>query len=183
MDSNRRKQDPLTTTESWWGFAALLFIIVLLWTASWFLSVNYLPDWQTRSSFGEMFGAINALFSGAAFAGVIFAILLQRRELMLQRRELKMAREELTRAAGAQERAEKALHEQAKVMLLSSRLTAMSLLLEADKKEFELYQSQGMSAAGSAFESNRRRFQEHINELRNVVNEVRSTFEDDPMKR
>jgi hypothetical protein len=52
-------------------------------------------NWSDRASFGEMFGAANTLFSGLAFAGVIYAILLQRRELELQRVELKMTREEL----------------------------------------------------------------------------------------
>lgn len=42
-----------------------------------------------------MFGAINALFSGAAFAGIVYAIILQRRELALQREEMRLAREEL----------------------------------------------------------------------------------------
>lgn len=41
-----------------------------------------------------MFGAINALFSGLAFACLIFATLLQREELKLQRKELQLAREE-----------------------------------------------------------------------------------------
>ncbi len=45
--------------------------------------------------FGDMFGSINALFSGLAFIGVIFAILLQRQELGLQRKELEQTREEL----------------------------------------------------------------------------------------
>jgi hypothetical protein len=42
-----------------------------------------------------MFGAINALYSGLAFAGVIYAILLQRKELRLQRKELELTRNEL----------------------------------------------------------------------------------------
>lgn len=42
-----------------------------------------------------MFGAINALFSGFAFAVLIFAFLLQREELQLQREELGLQREEL----------------------------------------------------------------------------------------
>ena len=51
-----------------------------------------------------MFGAVNALFSGFALAGVIYAILLQRKELSLQRRELELNRQELSRSAEAQER-------------------------------------------------------------------------------
>ena len=36
-----------------------------------------------------MFGPVNALFSGMALAGIIWAIVLQKRELELQRQELK----------------------------------------------------------------------------------------------
>jgi len=42
-----------------------------------------------------MFGAANALFSGLAFAGLIYAIWLQRLELQLQREELVATRAEL----------------------------------------------------------------------------------------
>jgi hypothetical protein len=52
-----------------------------------------LEDWEKRGQFGDMFGGVNALFSGLAFAGVIYAILLQRRELALQREELRLSRE------------------------------------------------------------------------------------------
>jgi hypothetical protein len=42
-----------------------------------------------------MFGSVNALFSGFAFAGIIVTILLQSEELALQRKELGLTREEL----------------------------------------------------------------------------------------
>ena len=45
--------------------------------------------------FGDSTGAINALFSALALAGVIIAIILQKRELELQRKELKATTEEL----------------------------------------------------------------------------------------
>ena len=45
--------------------------------------------------FGDSSGAMNALFSALAFAGVIFAIILQKKELELQREELEQTREEL----------------------------------------------------------------------------------------
>lgn len=47
------------------------------------------------SEFGDSAGAVNGLFSAFAFAGVIYAIFLQRNELELQREELKQTREEL----------------------------------------------------------------------------------------
>lgn len=56
-----------------------------------------------------MFGAVNALFSGLAFAGIIYTIFLQKEELALQREELKANREELARSARAQEASEKVL--------------------------------------------------------------------------
>ena len=45
-----------------------------------------LPDWSTRGQFGDLFGAVNATFSGLAFAGLIYAILLQREDLELRKR-------------------------------------------------------------------------------------------------
>lgn len=64
-----------------------------LWLLNWFLLQGQ-PD-TTRGTWGDMFGGINALFSGLAFVGVIYAILLQREGLILQGRELEDTREEL----------------------------------------------------------------------------------------
>src|SRR5690606_1007550 len=44
---------------------------------------------------GDAFGAINALFSGLAFSGLIYAILLQKEELELQRQEVRDTRQEI----------------------------------------------------------------------------------------
>lgn len=57
---------------------------------------------ENSGQFGDSFGALNTLFSGLAFAGVIYAILLQKDELSLQREELRLTREELKRAADTQ---------------------------------------------------------------------------------
>ncbi len=42
-----------------------------------------------------MFGVVNALFSGLAFAGILIALYMQKHELALQREELSETREEL----------------------------------------------------------------------------------------
>ena len=52
------------------------------------------PD--SANEIGDSAGAINGLFSALAFAGVIFAIILQKKELSLQRNELEQNRKELT---------------------------------------------------------------------------------------
>ncbi|PKN35628.1 MAG: hypothetical protein CVU61_02060 [Deltaproteobacteria bacterium HGW-Deltaproteobacteria-19] len=81
-----------------WFLPVLLATSVCgLWAASWCLIVScpILEGWPQRGTFGDMFGAVNALFSGLAFAGVIYAIFLQRKELILQREELQLTRKEL----------------------------------------------------------------------------------------
>lgn len=51
------------------------------------------PD-NNKALFGDSFGAVNALVSAFAFAGMIVAFILQRYELKLQRKELKAQRVE-----------------------------------------------------------------------------------------
>ena len=58
--------------------------------------VNYFfSDWGKSGTFGDTFGALNALFSGLAFAGVIVTILIQKSELKNQRTELQLQRTEM----------------------------------------------------------------------------------------
>lgn len=58
--------------------------------------VNYFfSDWTKSGTFGDTFGALNALFSGLALAGVIVTILIQRTELKNQRVELSLQRNEM----------------------------------------------------------------------------------------
>jgi hypothetical protein len=60
------------------------------------LCLIFLPlDKDERGTFGDQFGAVNALFSGLAFAGLIYTIILQRHDLKLQRRDLRYQRREL----------------------------------------------------------------------------------------
>ncbi|MEX2553887.1 MAG: hypothetical protein WD627_12920 [Actinomycetota bacterium] len=76
--------------------------IVSLQVAFSLATYRYLGDMQQRGLFGDMFGALNVTFSGLAFAGVIYAIILQAEELGLQRSELHLTRNELRTAANAQ---------------------------------------------------------------------------------
>ena len=90
----------------------LFAVIVSLWITSGLVLWQLIPDWATRGTVGDTFGAVNSLFSGLAFAGVIYTILLQRKELMYQREELELYRREVSRSADAQEKSEQALSEQ-----------------------------------------------------------------------
>lgn len=77
-------------------YILLAFIFVfLLWSGSWYFIYVKLNCWENRAAFGDMFGAVNALFSGFAFAGVLITLALQSKELQYQRLELEQTREEL----------------------------------------------------------------------------------------
>lgn len=70
-------------------------IVVLVWLVGgfvvWWLNV----DPETRGQFGDMFGAVNALFTGLAFAGLLVTLRTQQHQLELQRTELALQRDEL----------------------------------------------------------------------------------------
>ena len=74
IDSNKNNTETIKTIP-----IILVAIVITLWAGSGFI----LHSVKNPGSFGDMFGAINALFSGLAFAGIIYAILLQRKELSL----------------------------------------------------------------------------------------------------
>jgi hypothetical protein len=107
----------------------IVIIIVIAWAGSGVVLALALPDWPTREAFGGSFQFINALFSGLALAGVVYAILLQREELRLQRTELEANRRELKRSARAQELSEQALHKQVDAQKLAAHLNALTAVL------------------------------------------------------
>ena len=69
-----------------------IITIIALWAISGYLTHRY--SYEDRGTFGDMFGAINALFSGLALFGIIVSILIQQKELNLQRQELAETRQE-----------------------------------------------------------------------------------------
>ena len=91
-----------------------VLIVVGLQVLAAFLEILLINNWEARSQFGEMFGSVNTLFSGLAFAGVIYTILLQRHELELQRE--------------SQTRSEQ-------LMVLTANLSALNSLVEATSRK------------------------------------------------
>ena len=75
-------------------FFTMLIIVLTLFLGN--LCLIFLPySKEARGTFGDQFGAVNALFSGLAFAGLIYTIILQRHDLKLQRRDLHYQRRDL----------------------------------------------------------------------------------------
>lgn len=64
-----------------------------------FCMIFFVPIENTRGTFGDQFGAVNAMILGLAFTGLIYTIILQRSDLEIQRFEryamLKNLREDL----------------------------------------------------------------------------------------
>lgn len=96
MGSELPKEPPKEL--SFWVLFWIAFAVIALWAGTGFLlydATSETPIWGERGTFGDMFGSINALFSGLAFSGLIFTVLLQRQELQMQRHELRLQREEI----------------------------------------------------------------------------------------
>lgn len=107
----------------------LIITVFLIWGLSIPLLFRFFASMDERAKFGDMFGAVNALFSALALAGVIYTIFLQKKELTLQREELRYTREELKRSATAQEKSEKALQKQVESMEKAAKLNGLSSIL------------------------------------------------------
>lgn len=130
-DELDEKQKPLSWKPlAWIGLSVL---VIQLITGR--VIYKALTTWTERSAFGDMFGFTNTLFSGLAFAGVIYAIFLQRRELELQRMELRQTRKELKRTAIAQEKSEQALKEQAEELIRQRRLSILPAFVARFKQD------------------------------------------------
>lgn len=87
-----------TTSGGFWIFTFVIAVVLVgsIWGASFYVVVSQMPptsigEGETAQGnwglFGDSFGAVNALFSGLAFAGVVVAIFLQREELRAQQEE------------------------------------------------------------------------------------------------
>ena len=84
-----------TKSRLWIWIVVAIIGVLAAWGLSWWL-INKNIDCSTeRGTFGDMFGAVNALFSGLAFAGLIVTLIYQKEELKLQREELRETRNEL----------------------------------------------------------------------------------------
>ena len=84
-----------TKSRLWIWIVVAIIGVLAAWGLSWWLIHKNIDCSTERGTFGDMFGAVNALFSGLAFAGLIATLLYQREELKLQREELAQTREEL----------------------------------------------------------------------------------------
>ena len=108
----------------------LIIIVILIWAISAILIMAFLENWSDRGTFGDLFGAVNALFSALAFAVLIYTIVLQREEIKQNREEIILNRKELAKGAKLQQKAQEVLIEQVQQTHLSAKMNAMRTLVD-----------------------------------------------------
>ncbi len=105
-------------------------MVVLIWGLSAVLIILFLSEWSDRGTFGDLFGAVNALFSALAFAVLIYTIILQREEIKQNREEIILNRKELEKSSKLQRKAQDVLIKQVEQTHLSAKMNAMRTLID-----------------------------------------------------
>lgn len=111
-------------------FIKLIVSVIVLWAFSGWMIIFFLDEWADRGTFGDLFGAVNALFSGLAFAALLYTIVLQRDEIRQNREEIVLNRKELSKAAKLQQKAQQVLIQQVEQTHLSAKMNAMRTLVD-----------------------------------------------------
>lgn len=82
-------------TKEWKLFICAGCVICAVWLASFVLIYLFIDDWDVRGQFGDLFGSVNALFSGLAFAGLVITIIQQRHDLQLQGQAINQSKKDI----------------------------------------------------------------------------------------
>ena len=131
-------------------FIITLFVVLALWFSTPFIVKHYFSVIAERGQFGDIFGSINALFSGLAFSGLIYTIFLQR--------------EEISKLEKSQKESEKILKAQAFSLEQSAKLSAISILYNHYSIELESFPANWAQTSGN----------EHYLDVSNKLQELRN---------
>lgn len=90
--------DNFKNNDSWGKYIiwACFFVVAIMAIANIIISYSF-PKMDERGQFGDMFGVLNALFSGLAFAGLIITIRQQHIDLGYQWQTIKQTYDEMER--------------------------------------------------------------------------------------
>jgi len=151
------------------SIVSVLFVII-----SWFATYYNLKDYsaECRGTFGDMFGGINALFSGLAFCGIIITILLQSSELKMQRQEIQENRKELVRTTKVQEQQSISLNRQAENLKISAKLSALNTLVNyyTEKAKIDQNEPKGMGIGFRKNDDNFKKAEKYLAQIEEILN-------------
>lgn len=107
----------------------IIVMIIAPWSATWyFVPKIYHEPTLGAGTFGDMFGAVNALFSGLAFAGLIYTIAIQRQELHEQQKSINNQQRDAEEAAIQSERQRKMMNFQIEKSILDNLIASKNEL-------------------------------------------------------
>jgi hypothetical protein len=142
----------------------LLGGVLLAWLATPVVIYALHDGMQERGQFGDLFGSVNSLFTGLAFAGMFYTVHLQAKQLRIQHLELKIQRQELRLQRQEMVASRKELANQVRMQRALIRATvaqvnvaAVNAQIEAQKMKSEMVAADGrtdhwryIEAAGEA---------------------------------
>lgn len=152
-----------------------LLLILITWGSSWFLIDKNIEEDQ-RGPFGDKFGAVNSLFSGFAFAGIIIAIYLQKKELEYQRQELEETRIEIRGQRTALEAQNTTLASQKFENTFFHLLQMHHEIVKSITLTTTSYDSKVMSDVVLIQAQGRESFRELYKKLSNEFNNIKNSF-------
>lgn len=104
---------------------SIFIIVIIIWVITYFI----MQQIDKPNEVGDSYGALNTLFSGLAFAGIIISIFMQNQELAMQRDEIILNRDELIETRKEISNQAVQMTRQAENLKISAKLSALSTLL------------------------------------------------------
>lgn len=86
--------------KNWWEKSGWMIFIIIglpIIVSATYIAIFHIAfeDYSTSGSFGDSFGVVTALFTGAGFIGFLYALYFQRLDLQEQRNSIELQQEEL----------------------------------------------------------------------------------------
>ena len=139
-------------------FLLLIIVMITIWYFSIQFAIKMYGEPNDVAAAGDMFGGINALFSGLALAGVIFAV-------WLQTLDVKTNQENLEKTMRANK--------------LSLEIMALSSLIQEANAALERYErwekSEGAGDYSQAKSKVREKLKSHREKLESKLEEIKNT--------
>ena len=117
----------------------LFIAVIILWILCPIVIRLIYPGMQERGQAGDLFGAVNSLFSGLAFAGIIWSLRLQQTQLEMQKEELKLQREEQIASRIELKGQKEQLQEQSKIFELQRFENSFFAMLDLYRENKKLF--------------------------------------------
>jgi len=152
------RQEP-TPPSRWWLVVAFV-VVVILWAINYWWGIRLEAEATkiaassgiastgapsgAAGQFGDQFGAVNSLFSGLAFVGLVYAILMQRYEIAIAKEEL----EKTKQLIDDQKKSLDIQNRQTKQQVFESTFFNMLNLLSNITDNIDILNSQGKIISG-----------------------------------